>query len=761
MNSVKTLQDKIDALEQLLDVQEKSIIEQTDKLVESEARFKAIYEGSSDALMLLTVKGFFDCNPATLEMFGFSRKEEFTCVHPADISPPLQPDGTESFPAAMERIKTAFDTGSNRFEWVHRRKSGEDFFAEVLLTAFDMDGKRVLQATVRDISKRKRAELALQQREATLHGIYMAAPIGISVSSKRTMISINRRISEISGYAEEELVGRGARIFFVDDAEYERVGMELYGNSKQTGRASVEARWKRKDGTPIYVQLSAAPIEGADHEIVAVLDITERKRAEEALRKSEAMLRGVYLAAPVGITVSNKRVIESVNGWFSRMSGFSVEEMVGMSSRMYFPDDVEYERVGRELYGRGGNVEARLRRKDGMLFDVLLSIAALNPCDPSAGNVVTALDITERKRAERSIAESEKGFRSMFELTSEGVTLISPNTGKFVAANPAMCVMLGYSEEEFRSLSPEDITPAGMKEVMRCSMKALTDGGTIPDHEGITVRKDGTQVNVIVSNSHMFWRGDPVFHVTFKDITFLKEMQDKLKKKNTEILEFTDMVVHDLRKPLTTMNIVLGMSRKGAFGPLTPDGEESVDTGIEASHYMQEMLEDLLACARLESGTQELAIEETRFGEVVEPVLTRMKYQIEEKKIQVVLPYKDISVMADKKQLTRVLMNLVGNAINYIGSGPDKFIRIAWEQRNGAPVFMVADNGIGVPEGSRKDLFAKFKRGSNVSGVQGTGLGLSIVKGIVEAHGGEIWFDSEVGKGTTFYFTLGGEGAKA
>jgi signal transduction histidine kinase len=217
------------------------------------------------------------------------------------------------------------------------------------------------------------------------------------------------------------------------------------------------------------------------------------------------------------------------------------------------------------------------------------------------------------------------------------------------------------------------------------------------------------------------------------------------------------MVTHDLKKPLTTMNIVLGMSKKNAFGTLNPDGVDAIDTGIEASHYMQEMLEDLLACARLESGTQELVIEEIRMGEVVEPVLTRLKYQIKEKKIQVIPPGKDITLRADKKQITRVLMNLVGNAVNYIGSGPDKFIRIAWEQRNGTPVFMVADNGIGVPMASQKTLFGKFKRGSNVSGVQGTGLGLSIVKGIVEAHGGKIWFESEVGKGTTFYFTLAGK----
>jgi PAS domain S-box-containing protein len=642
--SFNTMMEDLHATTVSRDALEKEVAEreQAEKsLVESEARFKAIYEGANDALMLLTEKGFFDCNPRTLEMFGFTSKEEFTRVHPADISPPNQPDGTESFPAAQEQIKTAFEHGSNRFEWVHRRTNGEDFFAEVLLTAFDLNGKRVLQATVRDITKRKQAEMGLQQREATLRGIYMAAPVGIAVSGKRIMQTINRQITEISGYEEEELIGKSARIFFADDAEFERVGRELYGDLRKKGRANVETRWKCKNGIQVDILLTSAPVEGAGHEIVTVMDITERKRAEGAL------------------------------------------------------------------------------------------------------------------------TESEKSFRSMFELTSEGVALICPKTGKFIAANPAMCNMFGYTEEEFCALSGEDITPPEAKEIMRHSMQILFNGGAVPDHEGISVRKDGTFVNAIVSCRQMSWKGETVFHVTFKDVTFLKAIQEQLKKKNTEIMEFTDMVTHDLKKPLTTMNIVLGMTKKDAFGALSPDGVEAIDTGIEASHYMQEMLEDLLACARLETGAQELVIEETRFKELADVVLGRLKFQSEEKKIQVVLPEKDISVMADRKQLTRVLMNLVGNAINYIGSGPDKFIRIDWEQRNGVPVFMVADNGIGVPEKSQKDLFAKFKRGSNVSGVQGTGLGLSIVKGIVEVHGGKIWFESEVNKGTTFYFTLAGKEAKS
>jgi len=157
-SEVKKHRDHLDAF----------VTERTFALVESEEKYHTLYESSSDAIMLLDEKGFFDCNNATLRIFGFSNKEEFTKVHPSQVSPPYQPDGMDSLTAANNKIAEAFRTGTNQFEWMHRRQNGEDFPADVLLTAFNLKGKQVLQATVRDISERKRVEreLLLAKEEA-------------------------------------------------------------------------------------------------------------------------------------------------------------------------------------------------------------------------------------------------------------------------------------------------------------------------------------------------------------------------------------------------------------------------------------------------------------------------------------------------------------------------------------------------------------------------------------------------------------------
>lgn len=137
-------------------------------LLESEERYRTLYDSSSDAIMLLDEKGFLDCNNATLRIFGFSTKEDFTKMHPSQVSPEYQPDGVDSMTAANNKIAEAFRTGTNHFEWVHRRLNGEDFPADVLLSAFNSKGKQVLQATVRDISEQKRIaqELRLARDEA-------------------------------------------------------------------------------------------------------------------------------------------------------------------------------------------------------------------------------------------------------------------------------------------------------------------------------------------------------------------------------------------------------------------------------------------------------------------------------------------------------------------------------------------------------------------------------------------------------------------
>lgn len=140
-------------------------------LKSSEVKFRTLYESTGDAVMLLDEKGFFECNNATLAIFGISSKQEFCIKHPAELSPQFQPGNYNSFELAQIRIKEAFKSGNNRFEWIHRRSDGNDFPAEVLLTSMELEGRKILQAVVRDISVRKSLEQELLHRNKELEEV--------------------------------------------------------------------------------------------------------------------------------------------------------------------------------------------------------------------------------------------------------------------------------------------------------------------------------------------------------------------------------------------------------------------------------------------------------------------------------------------------------------------------------------------------------------------------------------------------------------
>ncbi|MDD5474543.1 MAG: ATP-binding protein [Candidatus Methanoperedens sp.] len=254
--------------------------ERTSELQVSEAKYRTLYESSSDAIMMLDEKGFFDCNNATLQMFGFSEKEDFTRVHPADISPPYQPDGTDSLTAANKKITEAFRKGTNFFEWMHRKKNGEDFSADVLLTAFNFKGKQVLQATVRDLTERKRAEMEYKTiLHTAMDGFFI-------VDVQGRFLDVNDAYCSLTSYNREELLTM--RIPDIEALEKPEETISHIQKIMTLGGDRFETRHRCKDGRIVDIDGSVKYLEFGGGRIFAFFrDITERKRTEKALRDAK------------------------------------------------------------------------------------------------------------------------------------------------------------------------------------------------------------------------------------------------------------------------------------------------------------------------------------------------------------------------------------------------------------------------------------------------------------------------------------------
>jgi len=233
----------------------------------------------------------------------------------------------------------------------------------------------------------------------------------------------------------------------------------------------------------------------------------------------------------------------------------------------------------------------------------------------------------------------------------------------------------------------------------------------------------------------------------------LETTNRSLRLKNEEIYEVTQAITHDLRKPLVSLKAMISLLQKQSLGELNASQQEAVDTASEANDYMMNLIGDLLEAARLETGRKLMDMQETLLRPLVARVHRRFKYQIEEAGIRVEVEDFPDTAWCDEASLEKVFMNLLGNAIAYIGDD-ERTIRMQGKIDGEFLRISVADTGIGIPEASLSRVFEKFHRGENAAGTRGTGLGLGIVKAIVEAHGGVVEIESEVGSGTTISFTL-------
>lgn len=235
---------------------------------------------------------------------------------------------------------------------------------------------------------------------------------------------------------------------------------------------------------------------------------------------------------------------------------------------------------------------------------------------------------------------------------------------------------------------------------------------------------------------------------------FSRTLEDKVKERTQELQEFVSMVTHDLRAPLTAVKGYVEMLQERQSDQSDPIQERAWNTIAASIQQMVHLTDDLLEITRLQSGGQ-LDMESVPIEGVIRDACVGFEPQVTEKRLglKVDLPPELPRVWVDQLRLTQVLNNLIGNAYNYTPSGA---IIVSARPLDGFVEVSISDTGIGIPREEQKRLFSHFFRGAHkvVRGQRGSGLGLAISRSIIKAHGGEIWVESEEGKGSTFRFTL-------
>lgn len=224
----------------------------------------------------------------------------------------------------------------------------------------------------------------------------------------------------------------------------------------------------------------------------------------------------------------------------------------------------------------------------------------------------------------------------------------------------------------------------------------------------------------------------------------------ELASKNAELERFTYTVSHDLKSPLITISGYAGLLEKDAQEPNPEKFRNDIDKITEAAKKMQELLNDLLKLSRV--GNLINPPEEVAFNQIVEEALALIGANLYDKRIQIRVQADMPHVRVDRIRLVEVMQNLIENAVKFSSAQAHPTIEIGSEEQNGAPVFFVRDNGVGIDPKHHERVFGLFNK-LNIDN-SGTGVGLALVKRIIELHGGKIWIQSELNQGATFYFTL-------
>jgi len=722
-------------------------------LRQSEERFRVLSEASFEGIAFTEGGRLIDANTQLAQMLGYDLSE----IIGKPVSDMIHPED-------WELVKRNMETGyGGTYENRLLRKDQSTLIVETRAIQFNYRGRIVRATVLRDISEHKRGEVALRESEMRLRTILESIQAGVIVvdAETRQILDINSTASKLIGASKEEILNHVCHKYICPAAKGKCPVNDLGQAVDNSERLLLDHK-----GREIHILKTVVPVKltGRDVLLESFIDITERKRAEEALRESEATLKSIFRVAPIGIGLVTDRILKQVNDCLCEMIGYSKEELVGKSSRILYPSQEEFEWVGRVKYAqisqRGtGTVETHWQKKDGAMINVLLSSTPLDPIDPTAGVTFTALDISERKRAESALSESQARFRELAELLPE--TIFEMDTsGNLTFVNRNAFDHFGYSQEDFEHglngfelVSPED-RPRALE-----NAKRVMSGEKIGLSEYKVLRKDGTTFPAIMHTTTKLHDGKPLgLRGIVIDITETKKLESQLRQahKMEAIGTLTGGIAHDFNNLLQVVQgyAELLLLRK-------TEGESEYKVLLEISRAAKrggELTRQLLTFSRkVESKLQPIdlnrAVDDIR--RLLERTIPKMI------KIELHLMGNLHSVNADASQIEQILMNLALNARDAMADGgtltietknlildedhchtqpeltPGKYVLLA-----------VSDTGHGMDKTTLEHIFDPFFTTKEVG--KGTGLGLAMVYGIVKNHHGHITCMSDPDEGTAF-----------
>ncbi len=742
-----------------------------DALRESQARLSGIIDSAMDAIITVDEK-------QQVLVFNRAAERMFQCAADQALGQSLDRFIPKRFRSSHSSHIEAFGqtgvttrtiAGARSVYGV--RADGEEFPVEASISQVEAGGQKLYTVIMRDLTERERAEERFRQ-------LIEGAPNGmVMVDREGKIVLVNAPIEECFGYTRAELLGQPIEILvperFRNHHPTYRNDFIAHPSARPMGSGR-DLFGLRKDGSEFPVEIGLNPLQTDQGTMVVgtIVDITERKRAEKTLRRSQEQLAGLIGSAMDAIvSVDEDQRIVLFNSAAERMFLYPADEAIGQSLDRFIPK--RFRPGHREHIENFGRTHVTKRamgslgaifglRADGEEFPIEASISQLESEGQKFYTVILR-DITERKRSEEAMKEQAR-------ILDLAPVLIRDLTGRIIFWNSGSEQMYGWTSDEAVGKVTQTLLntefPRPLEEI-----KAQLFAYGHWEGEIIHTRRDGEKI-VVASNwvLHKNEHDEPraILEVN-NDITERKEAEQEVRRLNEELEQrvhertaqlqaankeleaFSYSVSHDLRAPLRHINGFSQALLEDYADKLDEVGRGYLQELRGASQEMAQLIDDVLQLARVTRS--EMRRESVSLSELAEAVVADLRRRDLGRKV-VVRVEEGLLTHGDKRLLRIILDNLLGNAWKFTAKHEEPEIVFGHERKNGETAYFVRDNGAGFDMAFADKLFGAFQRLHTADEFEGTGIGLATVQRIINRHGGHVWAEGAMNQGATFYFTL-------
>ena len=738
----------------------------TTAIKKSEEKFSAAFNRSPVMKVISTLEEgrLLEVNDTLCQMLGYTKEE---LIGKTSIEVGIFKDIESRGMIKKNLMQNGF---IENFEMEMKRKDGSILIGLYYGTAITIDGEKCLISVIEDITESKKAQDIIRDNEQYLSTMWNSLQAGIAVIDPDTfkIVDVNPATLRILNLKREDIIGHSCNEYICMN-ECDNCPVIKQGKNV----SNVETFFKDFNGNliPILKTVELVNLKGKQYLLENFIDITKLSEAQKKLRQSEQRFRDVVM------NMADWLWEVDANGVYTYCSekvydvlGYTAQELIGKPFTSILSPEKRDEVL--KSFQKSISEKESIRdfenkniRKDGR--EIIVETSGTVIID--AGGKILGYrgvnkDVTEKKRIEESIRQLSRAVEQ-----SPTCIVIADTNGAIEYVNPKFTILTGYTPEEAKGQNPRilkagDLPNDHYKELWETITKGSEWRGELHNKK---------------KNGELYWEFASIspiknpegvtahFLAVKEDITYRKKLEAALQESQQDLLraskvkdEFLSITSHDLKSPLgivkTSMSLLMEEDN------LSPSIKEYANLAMRQANKGLKLIADLLDLKKLETGDVRLETTRFMFSKLANEVIQDFKQSYDAAGVSLLnLSEQDYEISADYNKIGQVISNLLGNAIKYTSSGGTVNISTSLIQKEDSNnsigdylKISISDTGSGISSNKLDKIFGKYEQASNKDKKTGTGIGLSIAKFICKLHRGDIWVESELGKGSTFSFIL-------